>query len=162
MIIIKCFWISSCDILFSLKLLLANDMHLTPVCKSTVSLGKKKKKKYSLLCHQTSPCNFQGSMAPCGLWSTVLDALFKPTKEVKDVFTVVSVNWVSPLVSAIFTPVSYIHTLELQTCPDCYCNSLIRPGTQCYLSDGWREMRRKGSQKIFKGLDGNVKNLEHV
>lgn len=80
-------------------MLLANDMHLTPVCKSTVSLGK-----YSLLCHQTSPCNFQGSMAPCGLWSTVLDALFKPTKEVKDVFTVVSVNWVSPLVSAIFTP----------------------------------------------------------
>lgn len=104
MIIIKCFWISYCDILFSLKLLLANDMHLTPVCKSTVSLGKKKKKKYSLLCHQTSPCNFQGRMAPCGLWSTVLDALFKPTKEVKDVFTVVSVNWVSPLVSAIFTP----------------------------------------------------------
>lgn len=104
MIIIKCFWISYCDILFSLKLLLANDMHLTPVCKSTVSLGKKKKKKYSVLCHQTSPCNFQGSMAPCGLWSAVLDALFKPTKEVKDVFTVVSVNWVSPLVSAIFTP----------------------------------------------------------
>lgn len=57
-----------------------------------------------MLCHQTSPCNFQGSMAPCGLWSAVLDALFKPTKEVKDVFTVVSVNWVSPLVSAIFTP----------------------------------------------------------
>lgn len=103
MMIIKRFWISYCDILFLLKCCLANDMHLTPVCKSTVSLGGEKK-KYSVLRHQTSPCNFEGSMAPCGLWSAVLDALFKPTKEVKDVFTVVSVNWVSPLVSAIFTP----------------------------------------------------------
>lgn len=157
MIIIKCFWISYCDILFSLKLLLANDMHLTPVCKSTVSLGKKKKKK-STVCFaiKLAPAIFKAAWHPVGYGQPSLMRCSSPPKRWK-MFSL----WCQWTGSALWCQL-YSHQMELQTCPDCYCNSLIRPGTQCYLSDGWREMRRKGSQKIFKGLDDNVKNLEHV